>query len=294
MKSLLLRHWHGELPLWISFWVLGAGVWVFNWLFVAALLPLERVASKAIDPGLALLAEILLQWLVATATWLWWLVGAWRSAKQPQYKGKTRAALTALVAMLVFGALAIGLPMTTFVRALDVLEEYRDDPQSGPRGIRILDHGTELEIYGAISRSVPDALSRALEAHPHVGLVRLNSKGGRVEPALKMLKIIRAHKLDTVVTAECSSACTIVFLGGKERWMAEDAKFGFHSASVVGQASQPADERIKQSLADSGVSRKFLNENMDSLDVSYPTADDLRTANVVTNICMTDDCSDIE
>lgn len=294
MKSWLVGHWRGELPLWISFWVLGIGVYIFNRLFVAALQPLELVAAKTLDPGLALLAEILLQWIVVTATWLWWLVGAWRSAKQPQYKGKTRAALTALVVMGVFASVIIGLPVMTFGRALDVVNEYRDDPQFGPRGIRILNSGSELEIYGTISRSVPDALSRALASHPHVSLVRLDSKGGRVEPALKMLKIIRAHKLDTVVTAECISACTIVFLGGKERWMAVDAKFGFHSASVWGQASQPTDDRIKQSLADSGVARKFLNENMGSLSISYPTADDLRTAGVVTNVCMADDCSDIE
>jgi hypothetical protein len=294
LKSWLVGHWRGELRLWVSFWVLGAGVYILNRLFVAALQPLEHVASKALDPGLVLLAEILLQWMVATATWLWWLVGTWRSAKQPQYKGKTRAALTALIVMGVFAAVAIGLPVTTFVRALDVFNEYRDDPQTGPRGIRILDNGAELEIYGTISRSVPDALSLALDSHRHVSLVRLDSKGGRLEPALKMLKIIRARKLDTVVTSECFSVCTIVFLGGKERWMAEDAKLDFHSANAGGQVSPPADDRMKKSLSDSGVSRKFLNENTDSLSVSYPTADDLRTGGVITNVCMADDCSGIE
>jgi ATP-dependent protease ClpP protease subunit len=293
LKDWFFRHWRGELPLWLSFWVIGFGVFVFNRLFSGLLLALQPVALKAVDPALTLLGTIVLRWIVLAATAIWWLIGLWRSAKQPRYKGKTRAALAALFVIAQFLFLVVGGTMMIVGRAADTIDEYRDDPQYGPRGIRVLNHGSEIEIYGTISRSVPDALSRVLASHPHVDLVSLDSKGGRVDPALRMMKIIRAHKLDTVVTSECTSACTVVFLGGKERWIAPAAKLGFHSASVWGEASETVDDRIEKALTDSGVSRKFLDNTMDSVAVTYPTASDLQAAGVITNVCLADDCSDI-
>ncbi len=72
--------------------------------------------------------------------------------------------------------------------------------------------------------------------------VRLNSGGGRVAEAQKMSDLIRARGLATYVTRECESACTIVFLGGTQRFLYTTAKLGFHQPWARGMTER--DQRI--------------------------------------------------
>jgi hypothetical protein len=76
----------------------------------------------------------------------------------------------------------------------------------------------------------------------NVRTVRLNSNGGRLAEAQKISDMIRARGLSTFVTNQCVSVCTIVFLGGKQRYLLSTAKLGFHQASLRGMTAD--DQRI--------------------------------------------------
>ena len=62
--------------------------------------------------------------------------------------------------------------------------------------------------------------------------VWLQSGGGSVWAAQEMTKQIRSHGFNTAVGGMCESACTDMFLGGKNRYLLSDGKMGYHAASV--------------------------------------------------------------
>lgn len=65
--------------------------------------------------------------------------------------------------------------------------------------------------------------------------VFLQSPGGVIFAGLSMGKTIRQKGFVTVVppAASCISACALAWLGGAERFMAENSRIGFHAAYVV-------------------------------------------------------------
>jgi hypothetical protein len=65
--------------------------------------------------------------------------------------------------------------------------------------------------------------------------VWLSSPGGDLQAAIKIGEFIRLRGWSTFVTAGCSSACALIWLGGITRYMTDTARIGFHAASVNGQ-----------------------------------------------------------
>jgi len=93
--------------------------------------------------------------------------------------------------------------------------------------------GSVLRIEGEISQAVADTFLKAMPAHPDLKKVSLNSPGGRVFPALDIARAIRAAGLSTSVPIadQCHSACSLIFLAGKER--IADGKLGVHQISGI-------------------------------------------------------------
>lgn len=60
--------------------------------------------------------------------------------------------------------------------------------------------------------------------------VLLRSDGGRLIPAIRIGEVIRAKGWATLVQEYCSSACSLVWLAGAERYMTANAQIGFHAA----------------------------------------------------------------
>ena len=76
-----------------------------------------------------------------------------------------------------------------------------------------------LDFSGGISFGTAKEFETMLKAMDNVRTVRLNSNGGRIAEAQKISDLIKARGLSTYVTHQCASACTIVFLGGKQRYL---------------------------------------------------------------------------
>ena len=66
-------------------------------------------------------------------------------------------------------------------------------------------------------------------------IVFLNSEGGKIMPALDMGTLISAKGFATAVPADalCASACALMWLAGKPRYVSANANIGFHAAYVL-------------------------------------------------------------
>lgn len=60
--------------------------------------------------------------------------------------------------------------------------------------------------------------------------VVLRSDGGSLVPAIKIGELIRLKGFATYVQEYCASACTLIWLGGTQRYMFATARIGFHAA----------------------------------------------------------------
>lgn len=73
--------------------------------------------------------------------------------------------------------------------------------------------------------------------------MELGSFGGSVYEAIKIGELIRKRGLITVLSNNCFSACSLVFLGGVERRVpAPHHSLGFHRISSRGWALPASDE----------------------------------------------------
>jgi hypothetical protein len=69
---------------------------------------------------------------------------------------------------------------------------------------------------------------KILAAHPNIETVQLTSDGGSPDAGYQIGRIIKDYGLDTVADRDCISACTFMFLGGKNRSMTKGSRLGFH------------------------------------------------------------------
>ena len=60
-------------------------------------------------------------------------------------------------------------------------------------------------------------------------------QGGMTWTALQIGKIIQQHGFSTAVVDEavCASSCALIWLAGKERFMAPTSRIGFHASSTA-------------------------------------------------------------
>lgn len=64
--------------------------------------------------------------------------------------------------------------------------------------------------------------------NPDIITVDLNSRGGSTEAGLEIARVVSDFQVDTIVSAECSSACVAIFFAGKDRRLLAGGLLGFH------------------------------------------------------------------
>lgn len=287
-QNYFARHWRGELSLPRSYWLNGV---------------LGGVAIGAVIAGLGILvarqddAKPLL-WLVALgAIWLcvlvfttWQAVGVWRSATRYKRSGKSFWGAAAKT-MIVIGVIQTAASFATVgaPQLAGIFEIVTGDSEVGPHQFHILANGQMLEFSGGITFGVAKEMEGFLDAMGGVKTIRLNSIGGRIREAQRMADIIKARSLSTFVIKDCLSACTIVFLGGKERFLLSTARLGFHQPAFRGMTTSERRGTIAeeiQRLQRFGLSKAFA-ERANSATPSgmwYPDKDELLREHVVTKV----------
>jgi hypothetical protein len=153
-----------------------------------------------------------------------------------------------------------------------------------PYQVRVLSDGTVLEVSGSFSWALPQNVQAILAEAPHVRVVRLESPGGHLLPALQIATIIQQRGLDTFVGRLCASACTIAFLGGRQRWLAPDARLGFHQAYAPGLPSEQANALLQMAYEKFDVPSPFIAHvlRIPHTAVWYPPQDELRNIHYTT------------
>lgn len=100
-----------------------------------------------------------------------------------------------------------------------------------PNDVLVSKDGKSLHLVGDISSGLSRKLKRLIEENPDAETIVLSSNGGLVIEGLALARIAEKAGLNTHVETVCASACTLVFLKGKERSMTANAVLGFHQAS---------------------------------------------------------------
>ncbi|GMW06845.1 MAG: hypothetical protein QY320_14965 [Gammaproteobacteria bacterium] len=283
MFDYFLRHWRGELPLPVAWWLNGVGLTVLQlWtdlrggLFALFPEPETRLGIVAI-----LTAGFLLALLVPA----WQVIGIFRTAERRAAAGGT--VLAARLAQSATTLLAILLATRCIIVAGESVPGVRLalGPESS-YSVAVSHSGRLLEIRGALTFGLARDVERALSAHPAVRRVRLESGGGALSEARRLRALIVAGNLDTDSRSLCASACVSAYIGGRNRLLSRAARIGVHLPRNPGFGLRPiVSPAYAQELtyfADRGVPLWFLQRWVQSgREFWYPTPAQLREAGIV-------------
>jgi hypothetical protein len=281
----LVKHWRGELSLattyWINIFLIGVA---FSMFFV--LLEESDLWVNNYVLGVQIFTLLLYS---SVGIYIWQFGGGWRCAER-HIETTGRDGWARLVqGLLVLGLLGAGANFVqnvpSFVEITKIatgLEEYTDYE------VNIIEGGREIEIRGHMAFGIENEVLDLLNKQNDVWLLRLNSKGGRINPARKLRDIIVKRGLATYTSEECSSACIIPFLAGTSRILKEDAKLGFHSYHFPGATEEQIQAEIKidkENFIHSGVNRDFVHKafNTKAAEMWYPTLEQLIGNHVITH-----------
>jgi hypothetical protein len=288
MNNYIARHWRGELSLPVSYWVNGVLSNIVAAIVITAI-------TAAIDlknnfrPDLAL-ASTLLVWVTTLLIITWQVVGVWRSASNYQrnskkFWGGIAKFIVIITVLQTIGTVARnGLPQIN-----ELYKIYAGDKEVGKYAFRVLRNGRELEFSGGITFGAAKEFQHFIGAMGALRLVHLNSPGGRILEAQRIAALIRTHKLSTYVDNQCMSACTIIFLAGRERLISKEGKLGFHQPNFPGWT----DEQRRKAIADEerqllqlGVAPSFARKATlaPPKDIWIPTTAELVSAHVITKV----------
>jgi hypothetical protein len=183
---------------------------------------------------------------------------------------------------------------TMFPQLQEVWRIAAGDSDIGQHQFHILRAGTELEHAGGITFGVTNEMQELLDADVVIRVVHLNSRGGRVAEARKLRDLIRERRLITYTASVCASACTIAFMGGVQRYIAPEARLGFHQESFPGLTDeQLADEETtdRDWLIAAGVPAWFVERafSTPSSSMWWPKPEELAHAGIITGIARPDD-----
>jgi hypothetical protein len=79
-----------------------------------------------------------------------------------------------------------------------------------------------------ITYSDAESFRKFLGENSEILKVDLNSRGGSTEAGLEIARVVSDFQVETIVSAECSSACVAIFLAGNHRRLLAGGLLGFH------------------------------------------------------------------
>jgi hypothetical protein len=229
--SFFVRHWRGDLPLPVAYWVSSVA---FTVAAALAFLPL-RVLDVTLHHRLWGLLGIA-AWAFFVVGDVWLMVGIWRSAREHPSRGGSRFWAAAARVMTVFAWVA--LVVNGASRIAPQVGEFASIALGGSEivesRVRLIRDGAEVEVNGKLGFGIAEELRSTLDANPSVRILHLNSNGGRLAESMAVAKLVREHRLVTYVATECLSACVTAFAAGRERWLSRSAVIGLHEPSFPG------------------------------------------------------------
>lgn len=286
----LVRHWRGELSLPVSYWINGnILVGIMSVALLATVNGMENGNYSLRAISFASLGIL----LFSIMAWLWSIVGIWRSADHHVARGGMSAWATMAKFMVVVGIIAMAGKLTTNI--LPQVKELTliaigNDP-IGDIVIKVSANGQSVIVIGTLREGSAAEVQKILDAAPGATSLVLSSNGGRLFEAQQLARAVRNRNLDTYVKDQCISACTYVFLAGRDRAAAPNARIGFHQPSFPGLDTN-TQRSMTQDMMDvyrsAGLPEAFLQRIVKTSpeDMWYPTREELIDSNVITRMSL--------
>lgn len=285
-----MRHWRGELTLPVSYWVNGtllAGIGMFIILMLVNMMGSSGYSLRVI--AMVSLAVMSL----AVAVTIWSLVGIWRSANLHVSRGGASGWASTAKVMVFLGFLTqvgnLNSHIIPQVKEFGLIAVGKDP--IGKISIKIAADGQSMVIFGMLGEGSAEEVKQILDSAPGVKTLVLNSAGGRLLEAENIAQFVRTRGLNTYVEDMCASACTYVFLAGKDRAATPNAKIGFHQPSFPGldeTTRQQSTQSMLETYRAAGLPEAFIQHvnTTQATDMWYPSRDELITANVITRLSL--------
>jgi hypothetical protein len=293
-NNFIAVNWRGEFSLGTTYWLFG----FLGNLFVGVL-AIAVIAAFQSDSGYqprAIFSTILLVWMGIVTIAIWQTVGVWRSAnrhikarvllgKKSPWAGLAKLAVSLGVLRLAGTFLSSGWPQLLETGRMSFL----NDPDIPAYSIRVMRNGTEAEITGGFKYGLTEDFAKILNASRQIKVVHLDSLGGRIGEAEKLNKVIRSKNLDTYVSSNCMSACTVAFAGGVRRTLRKGAVLGFHAPSFPGMSKEElaeASRSQKDIFVAAGFDKEFIDQarSTPSTELWRPPSNVLLQAKAITAI----------
>ena len=155
----------------------------------------------------------------------------------------------------------------------------------------------QLQVNGSMEIGILPAFKKMLAKHPESTTVAFNSNGGNVYQARGLATVIVSNGLDTYVSEDCYSACTIAYVAGKNRTISPQAKLGFHQYNMKSKILNQRFDLEKEQAKDlayfkSRISNKIFIKKIFSSknsDIWIPEHQELLTSGVIHKITLAPD-----
>lgn len=104
----------------------------------------------------------------------------------------------------------------------------KSQSQQSDHAVAVATSDNEDEDSDSVEYSDVTIFHEILAERSNIEAVKLTSEGGSPGAGYQIGRIINDYGLDTVADRECISACTFIFMGGKNRSMTKGSRLGFH------------------------------------------------------------------
>ncbi|MCV2890672.1 COG3904 family protein [Ruegeria aquimaris] len=148
--------------------------------------------------------------------------------------------------------------------------------------------GAAYVFSGEVTAQSVDRLIEAVDNG--ASRVLFNSPGGSLEDAMRGFSALKDKDIDAVVTGECSSACTLLFLAGQSRSITQEGSVGVHQWRSVGAQTNEGDAQLLSGtlvalMKEAGVSEDFFiaGSSVPPDEILWLSRDQLRDWGVLTS-----------
>jgi len=273
MVLFALNHWRGKHPTVLSLVgvLIGLGI-VIHLLFGALPHPLAYPL-------------VILIIISAVAVLVWQITGTLRSVERTLKGGGDMILYWGCYGASLGAALVMAVDLASLVSSTTGA-----NPPPEQQVVTLELEGDTILIEGFIEFRTNTAL-RALLEGPDTAYtkVRLNSDGGRIFAARAIANALITHDINTEVTGRCASACTLVFLAGKQRFLRDGSQIGFHqylqTSGVQFLDTVEEQEKDRAYFKARGVTDGFISTMFQAAhqDIWFPDRATLVAAGIVTD-----------
>lgn len=282
----ILKHWRGELPLAISFWVnlvlLNVALRLFNWLFFQG--------SLIEHPVIGARLYIIFMLCKLAIVYPWQIIGLWRACTHHGAKTGRKFWPGLVEILIILGILAILVNLTQSWQTYTAFFKlgFQKDKFSNFI-VELKKESTLIHITGGLGFGVSEEVSALLKEQPNIVGIILDSNGGRIYEGRELSKLIFANSLDTYSLIGCYSACVTAFISGKNRYLGQGANLAFHQYRIFDESLdgiydiKSEQEKDLSIFKKQAIEEKFLDRifNTSSDDLWFPPISELIDAGVI-------------